>query len=128
MNIFEFVTNNQTLIIAVLMIISYFAKRLVDYQAAKPEENVWDKVKPASDVLYQIVHSGVELLAKSKQLPAAEKLIEYQKQIKQFEANWKASPIKAVEELAAWYLSMQQKGVALNPSQPTISQDSQAVE
>lgn len=123
MSVLEFITQNQNLIIAVLFMGSYFLKRLVDYLAARPQDDIWDRVKPASDALYQVVFKGVEYLATAKKLPAAEKLVEYQRVVSQFEANWHKSPAHAIEQLAAWYMAMQSKGVVVNP---TIGPDDEA--
>lgn len=112
----DFLSANQVFLTTALLIGAYFLKRLVDYKAANPQQDIWDSIKPASDGLYQIAHRGVDLLGKSKGLDKAQKLREYLKVIEQFERRWQTDKLAAVRELAAWYLSMQGKQVAANPS------------
>lgn len=126
----QFISENQMLLTATLLIASYFLKRLVDHYAARPQADMWDSIKPGSDALYALVHKGVEYLGKSKGLDKAEKLLEYLKVIEQFERDWQSDRIAAVKKLAAWYLSMQNKPVAANPSTPTpeLTADTPATE
>jgi hypothetical protein len=124
----SFLSNNQILLTTALLIGAYFLKRLIDAKAANPQQDIWDDLKPASDKLYQIAHKGVELLGKSKGLDKAAKLLEYLKVIEQFERHWQTDKLAAVRELAAWYLSMQGKQVAANPSTEPLTADSVAVE
>ena len=115
--ILEFLSNNQFLIGLALVIGSYFLKLLVDYKAKDPEVNIWDQVKPGSDLLRQVVWGGVEFAAKQKLWGPAEKLAEYMQQIKGFEQNYQKSKSEAVDKLVAWYLSQKAKGAAENPTQ-----------
>lgn len=126
----QFVSENQILLTTVLLIASYFLKRLVDHYAARPQADMWDTIKPGSDALYSLAHRGVEYLGKSKGLDKAEKLLEYLKIIEQFERDWQSDRIAAVKKLAAWYLSMQNKPISANPSQPTpeLTADTPATE
>jgi hypothetical protein len=124
----QFVSENQILLTTALLIGAYFLKRLIDAKAANPQQDIWDDLKPASDKLYQIAHKGVELLGKSKGLDKAAKLLEYLKVIEQFERHWQTDKLAAVRELAAWYLSMQGKQAAANPSTEPLTADSVAVE
>jgi hypothetical protein len=124
----SFLSNNQILLTTALLIGAYFLKRLIDAKAANPQQDIWDDLKPASDKLYQIAHKGVELLGKSKGLDKAAKLLEYLKVIEQFERHWQTDKLAAVRELAAWYLSMQGKQAAANPSTEPLTADSVAVE
>ena len=124
----SFLTNNQILLTTALLIGAYFLKRLIDHKAANPQQDIWDSIKPASDGLYQIAHKGVEYLGKSKGLDKAAKLLEYLKIIEQFERRWQTDKLAAIRELAAWYLSMQGKQIAPNPSTPPLTEHSVAVE
>ena len=126
----QFLSNNQMLLMTALLIGAYFLKRLVDHYAAAPQQDIWDTIKPGSDSLYTLAHKGVEYLGKSKGLDKAEKLLEYLKVIEQFERDWQGDRIAAVKKLAAWYLSMQNKPISANPSQPTpeLTADTPATE
>jgi hypothetical protein len=124
----SFLSNNQILLTTALLIFAYFLKRFIDAKAANPQQDIWDDLKPASDKLYQIAHKGVELLGKSKGLDKAQKLLEYLKVIEQFERRWQTDKLAAVRELAAWYLSMQGKQVAANPSTEPLTADSVAID
>jgi len=124
----NFLQANQALLISVLFVGAYFAKRLVDYKAANPAQNIWDDIKPGSDALYSLVHRGVEYLAKSKGLDAAAKLLVYQERLEQFEKLWNSNKRKAIEELAAWFLSMKAKDIAANPSTALLTADTPAAE
>jgi hypothetical protein len=124
----SFLSNNQILLTTALLIGAYFLKRFIDHKAANPQKDIWDNIKPGSDALYALAHRGVEYLGKSKGMDKAAKLLEYLKVIEQFERDWQADRIAAVKRLAAWYLSMQGKQVAANPSTPPLTADSVAVE
>lgn len=121
----QFISNNQLFLTALLFVGSYFLKRIVDYLAAKPQVDAWDKIKPGSDALYSLVHKGVEYLATAKKLDSAAKLIEYMKQIEAFEKLWNSDKAEAIKQLAAWYLSVKAKGISANPS---IGPDDPAVQ
>ena len=124
----SFLSNNQIFLTTALLIGAHFLKRFIDAKAANPQQDIWDSIKPASDGLYQIAHKGVELLGKAKGLDKAQKLLEYLKVIEQFEKRWQTDKLAAIRELAAWYLSMQGKQVAANPSTEPLTADSVAVE
>lgn len=126
----SFLSNNQILLTTALLIGAYFLKRFIDHKAANPAQDMWDTIKPGSDALYALAHRGVEYLGKSKGLDKAEKLLEYLKIIEQFERDWQSDRIAAVKKLAAWYLSMQNKPISANPSQPTpeLTADTPATE
>ena len=111
-----------------LLIASYFLKRLIDAKAANPAQDMWDSIKPGSDALYALAHKGVEYLGKSKGLDKAQKLLEYLKVIEQFERRWQTDKLAAIRELAAWYLSMQGKQIAPNPSTEPLTADSVAID
>ena len=125
----QFVSENQMLLTAALLIASYFLKRLVDHYAARPQADMWDSIKPGSDALYALVHKGVEYAANAKGLDSAKKLLAYAEKLAEFERMWQTDKARAVQELAAWYLSMQAKQVTANPStEPAITADSPARE
>ena len=115
----QFVSENQMLLTATLLIASYFLKRLVDHYAARPQADMWDSIKPGSDALYALVHKGVEYAANAKGMDSAKKLLAYAEKLAEFERMWQTDKARAVQELAAWYLSMQAKNVTANPSTPT---------
>ncbi len=114
----QFVSENQMLLTATLLIASYFLKRLVDHYAARPQADMWDSIKPGTDALYSLVHRGVEYAATSKGMDSAKKLLAYAERVAEFERMWQTDKARAVQELAAWYLSMQAKQVTANPSTP----------
>ena len=124
----DFLSENQILLTTALLIFAYFLKRFIDHKAAVPQQDIWDNLKPASDGLYAIAHKGVELLGKAKGLDKAQKLLEYLHVIEAFEKRWHTDRLAAVRELAAWYLSMQEKQIAPNPSTEPLTADSVAVE
>ena len=125
----QFVSENQMLLTAALLIASYFLKRLVDHYAARPQADMWDSIKPGSDALYALVHKGVEYAANAKGMDSAKKLLAYAERLAEFERLWSIDKARAVQELAAWYLSMQAKQVTANPAtEPAITADSPARE
>ena len=126
----QFVSENQMLLTAALLIASYFLKRLVDHYAARPQADMWDSIKPGSDALYALVHKGVEYAANAKGLDSAKKLLVYTEKLAEFERLWSSDKARAVQELAAWYLSMQNKPISANPSRPTqvLTADTPATE
>ena len=125
----DFLSANQIFLTTALLIGAYFLKRLVDYKAANPAQDMWDSIKPGSDALYALAHRGVEWLGKAKGLDKAQKLLEYMRVLESFESRWNIDKIGAVKELAAWYLSMQTKNISANPSTPgPLTADSVAVE
>lgn len=125
----QFVSDNQILLTTALLIASYFLKRLVDHYAARPQADMWDSIKPGSDALYALVHKGVEYAANAKGMDSAKKLLAYAEKLAEFERMWQTDKARAVQELAAWYLSMQAKQVTANPStEPAITADSPARE
>ncbi len=126
----QFISENQILLTTALLIGAYFLKRLVDHYAAAPQQDMWDTIKPGSDALYALVHKGVEYAANAKGMDSAKKLLAYAERLAEFERMWQTDKARAVQELAAWYLSMQAKQVTANPSQPTpeLTADTPATE
>lgn len=126
----NFLSTNQILLTTALLIVSYFLKRLIDHKAAAPQQDIWDSIKPGSDALYALVHKGVEYAANAKGLDSAKKLLVYAEKLAEFERLWSSDKARAVQELAAWYLSMQNKPISANPSRPTpeLTADTPATE
>ena len=125
----QFVSENQMLLTTALLIGAYFLKPLVDRKAAAPQQDMWDTIKPGTDALYALVHKGVEYAANAKGMDSAKKLLAYAEKLAEFERMWQTDKARAVQELAAWYLSMQAKQVTANPStEPAITADSPARE
>ena len=126
----QFLSNNQMLLMTALLIGAYFLKRFIDYKAAAPQQDIWDTIKPGSDALYALVHKGVEYAANAKGMDSAKKLLAYAEKLAEFERMWQTDKARAVQELAAWYLSMQAKQVTANPSTPTqvLTADTPATE
>ncbi len=126
----QFISNNQLFLTALLFCGSYFLKRLVDHYAARPQADMWDSIKPGSDALYALVHKGVEYAANAKGLDSAKKLLAYAEKLAEFERLWSTDKARAVQELAAWYLSMQNKPISANPStpMPELTADTPATE
>ena len=102
-----------------------------------PAEHKW-----SIEDLYATDAAWEQDLSKAKESPAkiasykgllstdSAKLLEYLKIIEQFERDWQSDRIAAVKKLAAWYLSMQNKPISANPSQPTqvLTADTPATE
>ena len=124
----QFVSENQILLTTALLIGAYFIKRLVDYKAANPAIDTWDSIKPGTDALYSLVHRGVEYAANAKGMDSAKKLLVYAERVAEFERMWSTNKARAIQELAAWFLSMKAKNVTANPSTPPLTADSVAVE
>ena len=115
----NFLSTNQILLTTALLIGAYFLKRFIDRKAAAPQQDMWDTIKSGSDALYALVHKGVEYAANAKGMDSAKKLLVYAEKLAEFERMWQTDKARAVQELAAWYLSMQAKQVTANPSTPT---------
>ena len=124
----DFITANQILIGLVLLIGSYFLKRFIDHKAADPRIDVYDTIKPSSDALYKLIHSGVEYKAKRNPMGSAAKLEEYLKQVQKFEALFKTDKLRAIQELLAWYFSIKAKldTISANPSTPELTENTPA--
>lgn len=105
----QFITDNQTLIITALLCVTWLLNKFINYMAAKPQQDIWDKIKPYSNAACKIVFDGVEFLAKNKKMSSAQKAIEYGNVLQQFADNWSVSKAEAVANLYAWYASQKQK-------------------
>ena len=105
----EFITQNQTLIITALLCGTWIINKIINYMAAKPQKDIWDKLQPYSNAACQVVFEGVEFLAKNKKMTSAQKAIEYGNVLQQFADNWSVSKAEAVANLYAWYASQKQK-------------------
>jgi hypothetical protein len=124
MEILNFITANQNLIIAIVLCFTYLANLYIQYKAkANPEHDKWDDWAPTSQTVTSMVHQGVEWIGKYKAQTGDVKLQEYLKQLNKFDAEFKKDKIRAIQELAAWYLSAKLKA---NPTQ--LTQDTKAQE
>lgn len=121
--ILDFISNNQTLIITVILCVTFMLNKLINYMAANPKEDAWDKIKPYSNAACSLVFDGVEYLAKSKKMTSAMKSIEYANVLQRFADNWSTNKATALAELYAWYEANKKKS-----DSDQITENSVAVE
>ena len=121
--ILDFIGNNQTLIITVVLCFTFMLNKLVNYMAANPKEDAWDKIKPYSNAACSLVFDGVEYLAKSKKMTSAMKSMEYANVLQRFADNWSTNKATALAELYAWYEANKKKS-----DSDQITENSVAVE
>ena len=121
--IMSFVSENQILIITVVLCMTYWLNKLVDYKASKPQVDVWDRIKPYSNAVCALVFDGVEYLAKSKKMTSAMKSIEYAEILRKFADCFNSDKAMAVAKLYAWYASAKKKS-----DSEELTADSVAVE
>ena len=119
----EFITNNQTLIMTVVLCLTFLINKYIDYKASNPKEDIWDKVKPYSNACCSLVFDGVEYLAKTRKMTSAMKSIEYSDILRKFAECWKTDKAVALAELYAWYQANKKKS-----DSEQITADSVAVE
>lgn len=119
----DFITNNQTLIMTVVLCLTFLINKYIDHKASNPKEDVWDKVKPYSNACCSIVFDGVEYLAKNKKMSSVAKSLEYADVLKKFADSWKENKSTALAELYAWYEANKKKSES-----EQITADSVAVE
>lgn len=117
----EFITKNQTLIMTALLCATWLINKLINYMAAKPQKDIWDKLQPYSNAACQVVFEGVEFLSKSRKMTSAQKALEYADVLSKFSDNWSMNKTEAVANLYAWYAANKEKTQA-------ITADSVAVE
>lgn len=122
--VLDFITNNQTLIITVILCVTYMLNKWINYLAAKPQQDIWDRVKPYSNAACALVFDGVEYLAKHKKMTSAAKSIEYAEVLKKFADIWNTDSCLAIAKLYAWYASAKKK----SSQEEEITADSVAVE
>lgn len=122
-DLLDFISNNQTLIITVVLCLTFLINKLVNHLASNPKEDVWDKIKPYSNAACSLVFDGVEYLAKSKKMTSAMKSMEYANVLQKFADNWSTNKATALAELYAWYESNKKKSAS-----EQITADSVAVE
>lgn len=122
-DILEFISNNQTLIITVVLCATFLINKLVNKMASNPKEDMWDKIKPYSNAACSLVFDGVEYLAKSKKMTSAMKSIEYANVLQKFADNWSTNKATALAELYAWYEANKKKS-----DQEQITENSVAIE
>ena len=121
--VLDFITNNQTLIITIVLCATFLINKLVNHLASNPKEDVWDKIQPYSNAACSLVFDGVEYLAKSKKMTSAMKSMEYANVLKKFADNWSTNKATALAELYAWYEANKKKSAS-----EQITADSVAVE
>ncbi len=121
--VLDFISNNQTLIITIVLCATFLINKLVNHLAANPKQDVWDKIKPYSNAACSIVFDGVEYLAKHKKMTSAMKSIEYANVLQKFSDNWSINKGQALAELFAWYEANKKKSVS-----EQITADSVAIE
>lgn len=107
--ILDFISNNQTLIITVVLCATFLFNKLVNHMAANPKEDAWDKMKPYSNAVCSMVFDGVEYLAKSKKMTSAMKSMEYANVLQKFADVWSSNKGQAMAELFAWYQANKKK-------------------
>lgn len=123
-DVLDFISNNQTLIITVVLCATFLINKLVNHMASNPKEDAWDKIKPYSNAACSLVFDGVEYLAKSKKMTSAMKSMEYANVLQKFADNWSTNKAQALAELYAWYEANKKK----SDSEQQITADSVAVE
>lgn len=119
----DFITNNQTLLVTIVLCLTFLINKLINYMASKPKEDVWDKIKPYSNACCSIVFDGVEYLAKNKKMSSVAKSLEYADVLKKFADSWKENKSTALADLFAWYQANKKKS-----DSEQITADSVAVE
>lgn len=119
--VLDFITQNQTLICIVLVIGSYFLNKIINMLAARPQEDIWDKIQPYSNALCSIVFDGVEFLSKNTKLTSVQKANEYAKVLSDFDENYRQDKQMAVSNLFAWYQSKKNKAEELTSD--TVAQE-----
>ncbi len=123
-DVLEFISNNQTLIITIVLCGTFLLNKLVNHMAANPKEDAWDKIKPYSNAACSLVFDGVEYLAKHKKMTSAMKSMEYANVLQKFSDNWSTNKAQALAELYAWYESNKKK----SDQEQQITENSVAIE
>ena len=122
-DIMEFISNNQTLIITIVLCATFLFNKLVNHLASNPKEDVWDKMKPYSNAACQLVFDGVEYLAKNKKMTSAMKSMEYSNVLQKFADNWGANKGQALAELFAWYQANKKKSDSEQITADTVAME-----
>lgn len=99
--VLTFITNNQTLLTVLVLVIAAFANKFINKMAEREEVDIWDTIQPFSSSLYKIVFDGVEYLGKAN--PKIQKGVAYAERLEAFENTYKENKTKAVKDLFAWY-------------------------
>lgn len=115
MNILNWITENQNLIIVALVCLTYVAHLYIGYKTKQNPDSAWAEWLPASERVNAMVWQGAEWWGGYKKKNGDEKLSEYLSQLKAFETNYKQDKAEAVQKLLAWYLSQKQKAIVANP-------------
>lgn len=114
--VLAFITNNQVVLVTVLLCGTWILNKLVNHMASKPKEDVWDKIKPWSETACSLVFNGVEFLAQTVKMTSAQKSIEYANMLQQFADSWNTDRASAVAQLFAWYQARKAKALKINPT------------
>lgn len=122
-DIMEFISNNQTLIITIVLCATFLINKLVNHFAANPKHDVWDKIQPYSNAACQLVFDGVEYLAKNKKMTSAMKSMEYANVLQKFSDNWSANKGQALAELFAWYQANKKKSDSEQITADTVAME-----
>lgn len=119
----DFISNNQTLIITIVLCATFLINKLVNHLAANPKQDVWDKIQPYSNAACQLVFDGVEYLAKNKKMTSAMKSMEYANVLQKFSDNWSANKGQALAELFAWYQANKKKSDSEQITADTVAME-----
>ena len=114
--VLAFITNNQVVLITVLLCGTWILNKIVNRMAKRPEEDVWDKIKPWSETAYTLVFKGVEFLAQTVKMTSAQKSIEYINKLREFADSCGTDKAAAVAQLFAWYQAKKEKALKINPT------------
>lgn len=101
--VMDFISNNQLLIMTVIVCLTWIANRIVSYLASKPKQDIWDDIQPYSQKACDLIFDGVEAYAKYKGIKGADKLQSYINRLKIFSDEWQKDRLLAVANLYAWY-------------------------
>lgn len=113
----NWITGNQNLLIVFVVGFFYTINKFIDYKAkSHPAIDSWDHWQPTSAHVANLVFQGAEWWGSLKAKGGDEKLQEYLRLLQEFEKNFKADKVQAVQKLLAWYLSLKAKAPAANPS------------
>lgn len=129
--IMAFISANKMMVVAtVAFFVVYAAKRFIAYKAADPEVNVYDTLKPGSELMFELAFRAVEAYALKNPISPVAKLTMFINRIEEFEREWDVDRVKAIQKFIAFYLSMKQKveSTSANPLESAIDKDSVAVE
>lgn len=122
-DVLDFISNNQTLIITIVLCTTFLINKLVNHLASNPKEDVWDKIKPYSNAACSLVFDGVEYLAKNKKMSSAMKSMEYANTLQKFADGWNSNKGQAIAELFAWYQANKKKSDTEQITENTVASE-----